>query len=88
MNMPWRLHTIRHREYRRSPADGRVTEVAMRVLKVRGRAGARGLSQGEDEDFYDAVCIAATRLVCRPGNARNAVAIAAISANRQADKKT
>ena len=56
--------------------------------KVRRRAEARALSEVEDEDFYDAVCIAAMRLVRRPGNARNAVATAAISANRQADKKT
>ena len=53
-------------------------------------AGAlgRALSEVEYEDFHDAVCIAAMRLVWRPGKARNAVAIAAISANRQADKKT
>ena len=38
--------------------------------------------------FYDAVCIAAMRLLCLPGNARNAVAMAAIAANTQADKKT
>ena len=50
--------------------------------------GGPALSEVEDEDFHDAVCIAAMRLVCHPGNARNAVAIAAISANRQADKKT
>ena len=42
----------------------------------------------ENEDFHDAVCIVAMRLLCLPGNARNAVATAAISANRQADKKT
>jgi hypothetical protein len=44
--------------------------------------------EGEDEDFHDTTCIAAMRLACLPGNARNAVATAAISANRQADKKT
>ena len=42
----------------------------------------------ENEDFHYAISTAAMRLVCRPGNTRNAVAMAAISANRQADKKT
>ena len=43
---------------------------------------------GEDEARHEAACIAAIRLVCRPGNARNAVAVAAIAANTQADRKT
>lgn len=44
--------------------------------------------QVEDEAFYDATSIAAIRIGCRPGNARNAVAMAAIAANTQADRKT
>jgi hypothetical protein len=42
----------------------------------------------DDEPFYDAASIAAMRIGCLPGNARNAVAMAAIAANTQADKKT
>jgi hypothetical protein len=42
----------------------------------------------EDEYFHDAISSAAMRLARRPGNAKNPVATAAISANRQADKKT
>jgi hypothetical protein len=42
----------------------------------------------EDEYFHDAIPSAAMLLVRRPGNAKKAVATAAISANRQADKKT
>ena len=38
--------------------------------------------------FHDTTPIAAMRPACRPGNARNAVAIAAIAANTQADRKT
>jgi len=44
--------------------------------------------QVEDEAFYNATSIAAIRIGCRPGNARNAVAMAAIAANTQADRKT
>ena len=44
--------------------------------------------QVEDEAFYDATSIAAMRIGCLPGNARNAVAMAAIAANTQADRKT
>ena len=44
--------------------------------------------QVEDEAFYAATSIAAIRIGCRPGNARNAVAMAAIAANTQADRKT
>ena len=47
-----------------------------------------GGEQIEDEAFYDAASIAAMRIGCLPGNARNAVAMAAIAANTQADKKT
>jgi hypothetical protein len=66
----------------------RVSPLSSLNLTPRDRCvGGPGSSEVEDEDFHDAVCIAAMRLVCRPGNARNAVAIAAISANRQADKK-
>ena len=42
----------------------------------------------EDEAFYDATSIAGMRIGCLPGNARNAVAMAATAANTQADKKT
>jgi hypothetical protein len=44
--------------------------------------------QVEDEAFYAATSIAAIRIGRRPGNARNAVAMAAIAANTQADRKT
>ena len=47
-----------------------------------------GGEQVEDEAFYDATSIAAMRIGCLPGNARNAVAMAAIAANTQADRKT
>jgi hypothetical protein len=47
-----------------------------------------GGEQVEDEAFYDATFIAAMRIGCLPGNARNAVAMAAIAANTQADRKT
>ena len=47
-----------------------------------------GGEQIEDEAFYDAASTAAMRIGCLPGNARNAVAMAAIAANTQADKKT
>jgi hypothetical protein len=43
--------------------------------------------QVEHEAFYDATSTAAIRIGCRPGNARNAVAMAAIAANTQADRK-
>src|SRR5260370_16160838 len=42
----------------------------------------------ENEDFHDATSIAGMPLAGRPGNARNAVATAAIAANRQADRNT
>jgi hypothetical protein len=42
----------------------------------------------KDEYFHDVISSAAMLLAHRPGNARNAVATAAIRANRQADKKT
>jgi hypothetical protein len=44
--------------------------------------------QFADESCYDATPIAAIRIGCLPGNARNAVAMAAIAANTQADRKT
>jgi hypothetical protein len=47
-----------------------------------------GGEQVEDEAFYDATSIAAMRIGCLTGNARNAVAMAAIAANTQADRKT
>jgi hypothetical protein len=54
------------------------------------RGGTAGVSgeQVEDKAFYDAASIAAMRIGCLPGNARNAVAMAAIAANTQADRKT
>ena len=47
-----------------------------------------GVEQVEDEAFYDATSIVAMRIGCLPGNARNAVAMAATAANTQADRKT
>jgi hypothetical protein len=47
-----------------------------------------GGEQVEDEAFYEATSIAAMRIGCLPGNARNAVAMAAMAANTQADRKT
>jgi len=47
-----------------------------------------GGEQVEDEAIYDATSMAAVRIGCLPGNARNAVAMAAIAANTQADRKT
>jgi hypothetical protein len=44
--------------------------------------------QVEDEAFYDATSIAVIRIGRRPGNARNAVAMAAVAANTHADRKT
>jgi hypothetical protein len=85
---PWRS-PIRHRRVTAEQTDQ--ASYRSRDAGLAGYAGAPGLglfTKVEHEDFYDAVCIAAMRLVCRPGNARNAVAIAAISATRQADKKT
>ena len=79
----------RPRHPRPGGAALRVSPLSRVNLRPRDRwRRGPGSFKVEDEDFYDAVCIAAIRLVCRPGNARNAVAIAAISANRQADKKT
>ncbi len=42
----------------------------------------------EDKDFHVASSSAAMRLGCLPGNARNAVATAAIAANTHADRNT
>jgi hypothetical protein len=47
-----------------------------------------GSEQVEDEALYDATSIGAMRIGCLPGNARNAVAMAAIAAKTQADRKT
>jgi hypothetical protein len=42
----------------------------------------------EDEASHNATSIAPMRLVCLPGSARNAVAVVAIAANTQAERKT
>jgi hypothetical protein len=57
-------------------------------MAARADLGRSTGEQVEDEAFHDATGNVAMRLACLPGNARNAVATAAISANRQADKKT
>ena len=58
--------------------------------RLLGRGGyARTGEQVEKEaSFRYAASIAATRIDCLPGNARKAVAVAAIAANAQAERKT
>ena len=68
-------------------AEPRVVLVTFSHAPRGGTAGVSG-EQVEDKAFYDAASIAAMRIGCLPGNARNAVAMAAIAANTQADRKT
>jgi hypothetical protein len=51
---------------------------------------SRGIAanRSKTKPFQDATSVAAMRIVCLPGKARNAVAMAAIAANTQANRKT
>jgi hypothetical protein len=75
------MHVARGRQRKKRPRPIHSRRASVVEIGIGGE-------QVEDEAFYDATSIAAMRIGCRPGNARNAVAMAAVAANTQADRKT